>query len=314
MTLAAVWIEHRDKGNQPLCFASDSRTTPGPIDGVTKVMLFGREDVAGVWAGDYRYATMLWAHLDAVFTSTDAMRRRDVDLRRAFQQARKSVERHISAAINPRILPFQENREARLPEATTVLLGGWSVIETAYVLYRIDYRPAERRWRHHIEALEPDRAIFIGDGRARAKKRAKAIRKHRIAAARGWRMEPLAAIHLARDDPASDTVGGDLQMAKVFMHGSARAFGFVEPIRDDRITVRATEVNTRAAKEMAASALLVDLSAWVIDHGSYLAVRSYDGPPIRVSSVPAAGAAAPPDASWRRLIKALWRRRGTFGT
>jgi hypothetical protein len=74
MTLEAVWIEMRDRGSWPLCFKrfeDDAR----PHRGVTKVILLGREDVAAVWAGDYRYAIILAAHLDALFTSSDAMRR-----------------------------------------------------------------------------------------------------------------------------------------------------------------------------------------------------------------------------------------------
>jgi hypothetical protein len=88
VTLAAVWVEARGADRDALCFASDSRTTPGPIEGVTKVILFGRSDLAAVWAGDYRYATLLVNHLDAVFTASDAMRRRDVDLTRAFARGR----------------------------------------------------------------------------------------------------------------------------------------------------------------------------------------------------------------------------------
>jgi hypothetical protein len=79
MTLAAMWIEAKERGNRPLCAASDSRTTPGPIEGVSKVVLFGRDDLVGVWAGDYRYAYLVVSHLDAIFTAFEAMRRRNVD-------------------------------------------------------------------------------------------------------------------------------------------------------------------------------------------------------------------------------------------
>src|SRR3954470_11045561 len=109
MTLAAVWIESKAMGNRPLCFASDSRTTPGPIEGVTKVVLFGREDLAGVWAGDFRYASILVNHLDAVCTASDAMRRRDVDVARALRRAMRTVQDHLDRSMKPPVPRFQSN-------------------------------------------------------------------------------------------------------------------------------------------------------------------------------------------------------------
>src|SRR3954451_22369046 len=113
MTLAAVWIEGKAVGNRPLCFASDSRTTPGPIEGVTKVVLFGREDLAGVWAGDFRYASLVVSHLDAVFTASEVMRRRDVEVVDALRKAMTSVKRHLTHSTNPVIPSFRRNVAAQ---------------------------------------------------------------------------------------------------------------------------------------------------------------------------------------------------------
>lgn len=76
MTLAAMWIESHKGWQKALCFPSDSRTSPGPIDGVTKVLLFSRPDVAAVWAGDFRYASILAGHLDVVLSATPKRRER----------------------------------------------------------------------------------------------------------------------------------------------------------------------------------------------------------------------------------------------
>jgi hypothetical protein len=105
MTLAAVWLEQTATA-PALCFASDSRTMPGPIEGVAKVTLFGRSDIAAVWAGDFRYAGLVVAHLDAFFNSTDAMRARDVDVVHALEAAGRAAKRHLDTAINALIPPW----------------------------------------------------------------------------------------------------------------------------------------------------------------------------------------------------------------
>jgi hypothetical protein len=275
MTLAAIWIEERTHGNQPLCFASDSRTTPGPVDGVTKVILFGREDVAAVWAGDFRYASILASHLDAVFTASDAMRRRDIDVARAFRQAVVTVKNHLDTSMTPAVPAFQRNPDAQLPERTTLVAGGYSVVEAAHMLFRIDWTPHDRRWKLSVTRADPTQLVFIGDERKTAKTVAKRARAHRsgFENSSSWHMEPLAAIHLACIDGNSPTIGGDLQLAKAFMHGSARAYGFVDPILSDAVSVRGTCVDARAARELAGSGLLIDLSTWLLTHGSFTARR-----------------------------------------
>lgn len=137
MTLGAVWIDHQGGEARQLCFASDSRTTRGPIDGVTKVVLFGRSDVAGVWAGDYRYASLVIAHLDAFLTSIEAMRNRDVDVCRAVPAAVTTVQGHLNASVTPRIPFHQRNVCAQIPEQTWIIAGGYSIRQSAFWLFRM---------------------------------------------------------------------------------------------------------------------------------------------------------------------------------
>ena len=275
MTLAAVWVEARDQGSQPLCFASDSRTTPGPIDGVTKVILFGREDIVGVWAGDFRYAAILMSHLDAVFTASDAMRRRDIDVARAFRQAVPAIKRHLNASMKPVVPPFQLNPDAQAPERTTILVGGYSIVEGAHMLLRIDCIPHDGIWKVGVTQIESSRVVFIGDERKSAKDVAKRARaQRRPVTTSDWRMEPLAAIHLACRNPKAPTIGGDLQLAKTYMHGSSRAYGFVDPLNDEATVVRGTRVDARGARELAAAGLVIDLSSWLLGYGSYAVRRT----------------------------------------
>lgn len=288
MTLAAMWVEARDVGNQLLCFASDSRTKPGPIEGVAKVVLFGRQDIAAVWAGDYRYAALLVNFLDAFFTASDAMRRRDVDVAQALRRAAAAAQRHLQRAIAPDVKRHELNFDAQQPERTTLVVGGYSVIERAHKVLRIDWTPDDGRWRFRVASMDTTKVTFIGDHIKSAKQIARQARVHREPrGSANWQMEPLAAIHCMREDKNRGTIGGLIQLAKVYMHGSARAYGIIDDFRSGDITVRGICVDSRSAREMDASGLLVDLSHWKLAQGAYAGHRSLKAaeyaaaPPVR---------------------------------
>lgn len=269
VTLAAVWLESRGVGSDALCFASDSRTLPGPVEGVTKVILFGRSDIAAVWAGDYRHATLLINHLDAVFTASDAMRRRDVDLAQAFQRAIESTRQHVARAMAPAVPARELNSDAARPMKTTVLVGGYSLVESSYLLMRMQWTK-DGQWLTGISRVTPDRVVFIGDELHAANYVSKQARAHRVPTSdTDWRMEPLAAIHNAIVDWRRPTIGGALQMAKVYMHGNTRAYGLLEAAGNGDVSVRAATVDRRAALELEAAGLVIDLSLWNLTSGSY---------------------------------------------
>lgn len=271
MTLAAVWLESRGVGSDALCFASDSRTLPGPVEGVTKVILFGRSDIAAVWAGDYRFATLLINHLDAVFTASDAMRRRDVDLVQAFPQAIESTRQHIARAMTPSVPVRELNPDAARPEKTTVLVGGYWLTESRYLLMRMQWSK-DGQWLASVSRVASDRVVFIGDELHAANYVSKQARAHRLPASESdWRMEPLAAIHNVIVDRNRSSIGGALQMAKVYMHGNARAYGILEAAGSGDVSVRAATVDRRAALELEAAGLIIDLSLWNLANGSYRA-------------------------------------------
>jgi hypothetical protein len=271
VTLAAVWVEARAEGNSPLCFASDSRTTPGPLEGVTKVVLFGRADLAGVWAGDYRYAMLLISHLDAFFTASEVMRRRDIDVAYALRSAGSAVRQHLRRSMNPNVPSWQRNTDGGRPEKMSVLVGGYSITESAYFVLRIDWLDGAKRWRIGVSRVDPQTAIFVGDDCQRARARSQQARYYREHDAReGWSMEPLNAIYSACLDPNKRTIGGAVQFAKAYMHGSTRAYAVTEPALDDSVHVRGTRVNARGSHELATAGLVVDLSRWVLPGGYFL--------------------------------------------
>lgn len=272
MTLAAMWIDSSDGGSR-LCFASDSRTTPGPIDGVTKVVLFGRSDVAGVWAGDYRYAALLVSHLDAFFTASEAMRQRDVDLGRALAQAAVSVQRHLRAALGVNLPRHDVTPEAQEPGETTLVVGGYSIRLGKFVALRIAYRPNPGRWSTSTMDVDPARVTFLGDGLSLAKRWARLARQHVDPNATIWRMEPLLAVDRAIAADALRSVGGMPQLAKAFVQGRALPYGFLNP-ESGEVWSRSTRVSTKGARELAAARRLIDLGLWRLHDGRYQGVVS----------------------------------------
>ncbi len=112
--------------------------------------------------------------------------------------------------------------------------------------------------------------MFIGDDRRRAKTVAQQARAYRNPPSDGdWRMEPLAAIHNASEDQNKTTIGGTVQLAKACMHGAARAYAVLDPLRR-RVTVRAADIDQRHLHELAGSGVLLSLGSWRLGHGGYL--------------------------------------------
>jgi hypothetical protein len=86
-------------------------------------------------------------------------------------------------------------------------------------------------------------------------------------------MEPLLAIHNAIKDANRTTIGGALQFAKAYMHGSARAYGIIDAGVEDEVVVRATQVDRRAASELAAAGRVIDLTSWNLDTCDFADLR-----------------------------------------
>jgi hypothetical protein len=272
MSLGAVWIDQQSPNSRQLCFASDSRTSPGPIDGVTKVILFGRTDVAAVWAGDYRYASLILANLDAFFTSSSTIRNRDVDVAQALRSAIDPIKRHLRESVTPPVPFFNQNKPARVPEPTSIVIGGYSIKRSEFHVLAIEWPLDQHKWKISTRPLGPNEVIFIGDDRARARSHAKQARAHRDPISRTWRMEPLAAIHMAIVDPKSPTIGGVPQLAKALVHGVARPYAFLEG-PSGSVRSRGATVPARGARELMAADRVIDLSLWLLDAGQYQSCR-----------------------------------------
>jgi hypothetical protein len=274
MTLAAMWIETRDPkrpGYGRLCFASDSRTTPGPIEGVSKVLLFSRPDIAGVWAGDFRYASLLANHLDVALSATARMRDRAVDPARLFRRAQRQVVAHLEATMVSDTSSYLVNPGAQDPERMTMLVAGYSIEHSQFVAMRISWDLSAERWQTSVVWVVPRRVTWLGDRRycERARALAKTIRSRRTAEDSDWHMEPLAVIDKYRGDPNATSIGGDPQLAKVFIHGAAVAYAIRDPMTE-QISVRGSRlIDPSIVEEYEAQNLLVDTARWSIKDAGF---------------------------------------------
>ena len=156
-------------------------------------------------------------------------------------------------------------KDAQTPDETSIVVGGFSIQLGKYVLLRIDWEPQAARWETSVVEADPDRVVYIGDERQWAKQTAKRVRRHRETTS-GWRMEPLCAIHSACGHPAMHTIGGDIQFAKAYSHGAARAYGIYDPLTSV-VSVRGTRLSGRALFQLETRGLLVDVSSWSLDDG-----------------------------------------------
>jgi hypothetical protein len=273
MTLAAMWVESRSSEGGTLCFASDSRTRPGPIEGVSKVLLFSRSDIAGVWAGDFRYAALLADHLDIALASTEQMRTRAMDVHRLFRATQQQITDHLSATMVS-TADALINPAAQDPDRMTMLIGGYSISDSKFMTIRITWRESQQRWVVSVQPVDPGQISMIGNKShtERAKWMARKIRRHRHGSGDDWHMEPLAAIDYYRREQNAATIGGDLQLAKAFMHGAAAPYGIKQPL-EEMISVRGTRFGPRVAEEYRARNLLVDMSRWSLGEAAYGGVR-----------------------------------------
>jgi hypothetical protein len=261
MTLAAVWIDDRDDSST-LCFASDSRITPGPIDGIAKVTFFGRSDLVGVWAGDFAYASLVLNKLSGFLTASENIRSRQVDLGRVFASAIPVLRNHL-ASVTKAI----ENDDLKAPlESTQVIVGGYSILQGTFMHTSISFHLGKGRWEFSHGTFERDKLVFIGDRPerklARTRSRSHRSRRNPNLGATGWRMEPLKVIADICVAATSPTVGGNVQFAKAYKHGETLALPTTAISEQSRLTLGGTLVEERAERKFRAAGLAVDLEIW----------------------------------------------------
>jgi hypothetical protein len=268
MTVAAVWIEDKLDASA-LCLASDSRLSPGPVDGISKVALFARPDIAGVWAGDFAWASLILNKLDGLFGSSENMVTRQIDVRIAFLRATGVLRTQIPASVSESPTLFHNEHLQHPVSETSVVAGGFSILYQRFFVLKIQTMSESAKWKITMRPLQHSDLIVIGDiperqATRKAAKRMRSNRQYRGVGRPGWHMEPLKALSDQCAEGGSRSVGGDLQFAKVYRHGATLTFATTVPDFPELVSVRGTRLDRKASKEQIQKKLVIDQSGW--DH------------------------------------------------
>lgn len=97
---------------------------------------------------------------------------------------------------------------------------------------------------------------------------------HRSTTAQDWHMEPFAAIDAYSRDPHVYSVGGSVQLAKAFVHGTARGFAIREPLSKEA-TLRGSRLSATVTAEYEGQNQLIDMARWSLSGAYYGGIREH---------------------------------------
>lgn len=218
MTIAAGWVRHFGQ-SQELVLASDSRLRwAGAWDSCPKLFALPRSDAAIAFAGDTMWAYPIIAqtanHIAAYRPST----RRENDLLEA--------KGHVLRVINAMIRNGDALSGPEAPDDNAAFLfAGYSASEGAFRLWRFHYSAtagqytAERIRQRHFGQF-----CFIGDVAEVAAERLRALLLERGRTDRRLDLEPLEIIRELLRQGTHDTIGGPVQLIKVYRHMNTEPF------------------------------------------------------------------------------------------
>ncbi|WP_142280343.1 hypothetical protein [Mycobacterium paraense] len=215
MTTVVAW--EREFGRQSeLIMASDSRFGGGERwDACAKIFDIGRSDALLAFSGDTKRALPLIFQILATTRSFQGSLLRTLDV--------PKFAHHLVNVLNA-VLAKAEGAAALEKPDCKLLLGGWSWSLGRFVIYR--YTFDKRNWQFIVSGVtRAPRAIqaegrvricaVIGDGgRDFTGRLARDFNRRIISGRLGY--HPLEALYQQTIDPALDSVGGPLQVAKVY--------------------------------------------------------------------------------------------------
>ena len=241
MTLCAAWIRHwtDDKAGE-LVFATDSRLRGGEAwDYGLKLLDIGRSDSLICFAGATRRAyPLILQAMNSVRSNIEWTDPR-LDVYDILSSLCKLFT-EVCNGIND--LPKGDNIHEVRSEAE-FLFGGWSWREQHFGIWRIYYSEALQAFSHdaiHNKGLvhvfcslskdEHQDSTIITEAERLLDDRLFAMgRRHAE-----LDMEPLSVlVQMSRDDTAYPTVGGALQIGKVYRSGRNEFFGILWPSESD---------------------------------------------------------------------------------
>lgn len=237
MTLCAAWIRHGpgDEGEE-LVFATDSRLRGGEAwDQGLKLFDLGRTDCLLCFAGETRRAYPLILQALNSIRSNIEWTNPQIDLYDILDSL-CTLFTDICREIND--LPRGENIHAVRSEAD-FLFGGWSWRKQHFGIWRIFYSEELQSFDHDAVHNKGMVHIFSFLSRdeyngANITSEAEHLLDEELFNARRMHgaldMEPLRVlVRMSRDDAAYPTIGGALQIAKVYRSGQNEFFGMVWP-------------------------------------------------------------------------------------
>jgi hypothetical protein len=229
MTLCAAWIRHGsgDEGAE-LVFATDSRLRGGEAwDQGLKLFDLGRTDCLLCFAGHTRRAyPLILQSMNSVRTDIEWTNPR-IDL---YDVLTSICTLFTRTCLEITDLPPGDNIHEVRAEAE-FLFGGWSWREQDFLIWKIYYSPELQVFTHQKMNDEGDDRIvvFLGDEIDSAERLLSDDLRNSGKVIRGsLDMEPIRVLaRMSRDDHEYPTIGGALQIGKIYRSGHNEYLGIM---------------------------------------------------------------------------------------
>jgi hypothetical protein len=217
-----AWIRTAGKVEE-LVVASDSRLRPFAWDAAPKIVVLPRNDAVVAFAGDTDFAYPIMLQMANTVASWDKAANR--------AQPLEEAKGHLLRVLNCMFGEFTDLRGLGQDTSAIFLLAGFSWKSQKFVIWtlhfdpsigRFTFRPATR-WRGGNSAKL---LAVVGDEVDDAKEQLTALlRERRRLTTGGFDMEPLEVLTAMIDSPKYVTIGGYVQLIKVYR--SLRVVPFV---------------------------------------------------------------------------------------
>jgi len=229
MTIAIAWTRSLPGNCEELILTTDSRLTGGrTIDCCPKIVTLSRSDCAVCFAGDTDYAYPLMMLLSYALENHYPSRTRALDI--------THLKGHILNICNQFVRSIKD--DATGGTSTSIVFGGYSWINRQFKIYHYSYVKSKKMFEcsdaknyGHMGKI-----VIAGDWKKIAMQNLYQKLKASGAyddAERRFDMEPFAVVRdLLRNSIRSDSIGGPIQMVKVYQHMNCRAFGVLWPDKD----------------------------------------------------------------------------------
>lgn len=233
MTICAAWIRKIGKCEE-LMFVSDSRLSGGRnLDYSPKIITLARSDCAIAFAGETDMAYPLMHQISLAISSYNRAKTRAMDIRELKTHSIKVLNSMASSI-------FSDIPEMKDPDVS-FLLGGYSWINKCFDIWGIRYAKKEKCFiaRHvnsWVGGMDP--VLFGGDKAKEANKNLVKLMQKKGALVgnkavnSAFDMEPLEVVRdMLRSSKKNDSIGGALQVVKVYQHMNALPLGVFWPDR-----------------------------------------------------------------------------------